>query len=169
MWWRYGCVRRQLSENSQNLFFQELSMSQTPMTRDALPPGEVLCSYCTARCCRYFAMQIDRPETREAFDHIRWYMLHGPFSVFVDGASWYLMVPGDCQHLQADHRCGIYETRPQICRSYTTDECEYDNDGVYDQFFETAEQLWEYAQAVLPALPRRKPDQPISLPILQAS
>jgi Fe-S-cluster containining protein len=86
----------------------------------------------------------------------------------VDGASWYLMVPGDCQHLQADHRCGIYETRPQICRSYTTDECEYDNDGVYDQFFETAEQLWEYAQAVLPPLPRRAADQPVSLPILQA-
>ncbi|MFM7833291.1 MAG: hypothetical protein ACKPJD_15985 [Planctomycetaceae bacterium] len=51
---------------------------------------------------------------------------------------------------------------------YTTDECEYDNDGVYDQFFETAEQLWEYAQAVLPPLPRRTADQPVSLPILQA-
>jgi hypothetical protein len=41
-------------------------------------------------------------------------MMHGPFSIFVDGDSWYLLIPGDCQHLQADHRCGTYHTRPQI-------------------------------------------------------
>lgn len=141
----------------------------TTVTRETLPPGEVLCAYCTARCCRYFAMQIDAPKTWEQFDHMRWYMIHGAISVFVDGASWYLMVPGDCQHLQADHRCGIYETRPQICRDYSTDVCEYDNDGVYDQYFETADQLWEYAQAILPARPRRDPAASVSLPVLQMS
>ncbi len=143
-------------------------MSSTPMTRENLPPGEVLCSYCTARCCRYFAMQIDTPTTRQQFDHIRWYMLHGPFSVFVDGETWFLVVPGDCKHIQPDYRCGIYETRPDICRAYTTDECEYDNNGIYDQYFETPEQLWEYALAMLPPEPRRSPDCPVSLPILQA-
>ena len=129
--------------------------TQPMVTRETLKPGEVLCSYCTARCCRYFAMAIDTPKTWEQFDNMRWYMMHGPFSVFVDGASWFLLIPGDCQHLQADHMCGAYETRPQICRDYTTDSCEYDNDGVYDQYFETPEQLWEYAHAILPARPRR--------------
>lgn len=148
---------------------KDRSMTETKMTRETLPAGEVLCSYCTARCCRYFAMQIDRPKTREQYDHLRWYLLHGPYSVFVDGESWYLMVPGDCKHILPDYRCGIYETRPQICRTYTTDECEYDNDGVYDQLFETPEQLWEYALAVLPAEPRRSVDGPVSLPILQVS
>ena len=98
---------------------------------------------------------------------MRWYMMHGPLSVFVDGESWFLLVPGDCQHLQSDHRCGTYETRPQICRDYTTDACEYDNDGVYDQFFETPAQLWEYAHAILPARPRRSAADPIALPVLQ--
>jgi Fe-S-cluster containining protein len=139
------------------------------ITREDLKPGEVLCSYCTARCCRYFAMAIDSPKTWEQFDHIRWYLMHGPFSIFVDGETWYLLIPGDCKHLQEDHRCGTYDTRPQICRTYTTDECEYDNDGVYDQFFETPEQLWEYAQAVLPARLRRTAASPISLPVLQMS
>jgi Fe-S-cluster containining protein len=108
------------------------------MRRQDLKPGEVLCTYCTARCCRYFAFPIDKPESREDFDNLRWYM----------------MVTADCKHLLPDNRCGHYEHRPQICRDYTTDNCEYDDDAVYDQFFETPEQMWEYADAVLP---REKP------------
>jgi hypothetical protein len=27
-----------------------------------------------------------------------------------------------CPHLQPDNRCGIYETRPEICRKHTADE-----------------------------------------------
>ena len=92
--------------------------------------------------------------------------MHGRISIFVDDGSWYLMVFADCQHLMEDHRCGAYETRPRICRSYTTDECEYDNNAPYDQLFETPEQIWEYAHAVLPPLPRRTADDPVSLPVI---
>jgi Fe-S-cluster containining protein len=49
-----------------------------------------------------------------------------------------------------DNRCGIYETRPEICREYTTDNCEYHDDWVYEQYFETAEQVAEYIDAILP-------------------
>jgi Fe-S-cluster containining protein len=45
--------------------------------------------------------------------------------------------------------CGIYETRPQICRDYTTENCEYEDDWVYDHYLETPEQVVEYAEAVL--------------------
>lgn len=27
-----------------------------------------------------------------------------------------------CPHLTAEHRCGIYEDRPQVCRDYSADE-----------------------------------------------
>jgi Fe-S-cluster containining protein len=149
-------------------------LSSKRITRDQLKPGEVLCSYCTARCCRYFALEIDPPETWAAFDFIRWYLMHGSSAVFVDGETWYLMVYADCKHLLPDNLCGAYDTRPQICRDYTTDNCEYDDGTVYDQFFETAEQLWEYAHAVLPPRePRRfspAPPQPqeVRLPLLAA-
>ncbi|MGB0739995.1 MAG: YkgJ family cysteine cluster protein [Planctomycetaceae bacterium] len=143
-------------------------MPKDQMTRDRLPAGEVLCSYCNARCCRYFALQIDAPDTRHEFDNIRWYLLHGPFAVFVDDGDWYLLIPGDCKHILPDNRCGIYDIRPQICRDYTTDNCEYDNPGVYDQFFETPEQIYEYAQAVLPPEPRRRATDPVSLPVLNS-
>ncbi|HUE15056.1 MAG TPA: hypothetical protein VMR25_12875, partial [Planctomycetaceae bacterium] len=63
-----------------------------------------------------------------------------------------------------------YDTRPDICRSYSTVDCEYEDDAVYDKFFETPEQIWEYAEAVLPPRRRRGGKQPlrISLPVLSS-
>ena len=48
-----------------------------------------------------------------------------------------------------DGRCGIYEDRPQICRDYKTTDCEYDEEYLYEKIFETDDQLWEYAEALL--------------------
>lgn len=133
-----------------------ITANPTKPRREDLQPGEVLCEYCTARCCRYFALPIDTPTNYEDFQYIRWYLLHGQATVFVDDEVWYLMVHTDCKHLQEDHRCGIYETRPQICRDYTTDNCEYEDDWVYDQYFETPEQIEEYQEATLSAKKCRK-------------
>jgi hypothetical protein len=69
--------------------------------------------------------------------------------VFTEEGCWYVCVHTVCKHLQDDHRCGIYETRPPICREYTTKDCEYEDDWVYDQYFETPEQVAEYMEAVL--------------------
>ena len=136
--------------------------------REDLKPGENLCQHCTAKCCRYFALPIDKPTNRKEFDYVRWYLLHARASVFVEDDTWYLMVHTDCKHLQPDQRCGIYLTRPQICRDYTTDKCEYEDDWVYDKYFETPEQVAEYAEAVLG--PKRgqsiRSPQPELLPVL---
>ena len=137
-------------------------------TREQLQPEESLCQYCPAKCCHYFALPIDTPTRRKDFDYIRWYLLHQGATVFTEGDTWYLLVYSTCRHLQADHRCGIYTTRPQICREYSTDKCEYDDDWVYERYFETPEQVEEYAEMVLPR--RRgqsiRSPQPACLPVL---
>ena len=69
--------------------------------------------------------------------------------MFREDGTWYLLVQTPCRHLGPDHRCTIYESRPQICRSYSTTDCEYRDDWVYDQYWETPEQVEEYAEAVL--------------------
>lgn len=144
-------------------------MTKPQVKRVDLKPGEVLCEYCTAKCCRYFALPIDTPQTRDDFDHIRWYMLHGNVTLFVEDDVWYLCVHADCKHITADYRCGIYEDRPGICRKYTTDECEYDDDAVYDKYFETPEQIWEYAEALLPPRARKKKsNRKIQLPVVSS-
>ncbi len=119
---------------------------ETPKRED-VPAGDCLCDYCTAKCCRYFALPIEEPTSEQDFDFMRWYLLHDRASVFVEDEVWYLLVHTTCKHLQNDHRCGIYLTRPQICRDYTTDNCEFDEDAVYEMYFETAEQVAEYAEA----------------------
>ncbi len=127
----------------------ETSVKQA-VKREDLKPGENLCEYCSAKCCRYYAFPITKPKKWRDFDFIRWYLVHGKAAIFVDDGTWYIMVYADCNHLLPDNRCGIYETRPQICRDYTTDECEYDIDSGYDKLFETPEQIEEYAEAMLP-------------------
>lgn len=117
--------------------------------REDLKSGECLCSYCPAKCCNYFALPIETPKNWDDFEFIRWFLFHDRAAIFIEDGSWYLLVYTRCKHLQADNRCGIYETRPQICRDYSTDNCEYEDDWVYDHYFETAEQIEEYAEAVL--------------------
>jgi Fe-S-cluster containining protein len=116
-------------------------------TRDQVPEGMSLCDFCTAKCCKYFALPLDDPTEVKDFDYIRWYLLHDRASVFVESGTWYLLVHTTCKHLLPDNRCGIYETRPQICREYSTKECEYDETWVYEQYFETPEQIAEYVEA----------------------
>src|SRR5687768_5916587 len=55
-----------------------------------------------------------------------------------------------CKQVQPDNRCGIYETRPKVCREYTTDNCDY-HGGEYDfeKLFTSAEQLQAYAKEKL--------------------
>jgi len=123
--------------------------------REELALGEILCDYCPAKCCRYFALPIETPTTWPDFEYLRWYLLHDRATVFIEDDSWYLLVHTRCRHLDENNRCDSYETRPQICRDYGTKNCEYEDDWVYDHYFETPEQIEEYAEAVLGPRKRR--------------
>lgn len=134
--------------------------------REDLRPGESLCDHCTGKCCRYFSLPLPRtPRTWDDFDEIRWYLAHGQTLVYVDSGTWYLLVSSRCDYLLPDHRCAIYHDRPKICREYTTAECEYDDNWSFDKVFETPEQIWEYADALLPAR-RRSSIPPAASPTL---
>ena len=117
--------------------------------RHEAPAGVCLCEFCTAKCCRYFALPLDDPENWKDFENIRWFLLHDRAAVFVEDGTWYILVHTACRHLRPDNLCGIYHTRPDICRSYSTKNCEYEDDWVYDHYWELPEQVAEYAEAVL--------------------
>ncbi len=138
------------------------------ISRENLKPGEALCDYCTAKCCRYFALPIETPTTFNDFEYIRWYLLHDRATVFTEDEVWYLLVHTQCKHLRDDNLCGIYETRPQICRDYSTEACEYEDDWTYEKYFESPEQIYEYAEAILqrPGQDIRSP-QPPALPVIR--
>ncbi len=116
--------------------------------RKDVPASGNLCEFCTAKCCRYLALPIDAPDDTTQYDYMRWFLLHRAATVFTEGDTWFLLIYSDCEHLQPDGRCGIYETRPQICRDYSTKNCEYEDDWTYDRYFELASQLAEYQDAL---------------------
>ena len=101
-------------------------------------------------CCRYFALPIDNPDTARDYDNIRWYLLHENVTVFVEKSQWYIGIANRCKQLQPDNRCGVYETRPKVCRGYSTDNCDYHGgDYEFEMLFTSAEQLERYAKGKL--------------------
>ena len=95
------------------------------------PPGEPTpppCEACGSSCCRYVAIGIDTPTCKKDYDHIRWYLLHGNVSVFVDHESdWFIECQTDCSMLAEDGLCTYYSERPRICQRHGVEEktCEY--------------------------------------------
>jgi len=120
------------------------------MSKSKTEKNTLNCHTCGGQCCRYFALQIDRPRSAEDFDHIRWYLAHQNVAIFIEGKDWYLQVNNQCHYLSQDGKCRMYENRPQICRDYGWDdsgetECHGpDRASDHDYFFSTLEELEAY-------------------------
>lgn len=122
-----------------------------PVAPAPLPSIEdSLCSRCAALCCRYVALPIDNPEDARDYDNIRWYLMHENIHVFVDDGQWYIAFATRCKHLQDDNLCGVYLTRPRVCRNYDTTNCEYHGaEYRYEHLFTSADQLQRHAEKEL--------------------
>lgn len=110
---------------------------------------ETKCSYCPGtKCCTYITQGIDSPRNIGDFDHLLWQIAHLNTQVYKDDDGWFLLLHNKCQFLQDSGLCGIYETRPQVCRDYSNDFCEYDEpaeDG-FELFFENYDSLLKYCR-----------------------
>lgn len=107
------------------------------------------CSFCTeSKCCSYITQEIDSPRSMRDYDHLLWQLAHGNIQIYKDEDGWYLLVNNRCRHLLPDGGCGVYETRPIVCREHDNDYCEYDapaEDG-FELFFEDYEALDKYCR-----------------------
>jgi len=103
------------------------------------------CEECDALCCKYLAMEIDKPTTRNDFENIRWYISHQRTSVFIQEGKWYLSVKNRCKYLDGNNRCKIYENRPAICRRHDPRRCEYQSQDSIRQI-KTLKQLERYLE-----------------------
>jgi Fe-S-cluster containining protein len=101
------------------------------------------CHACGATCCRYVGIALAKPRDREDHDLIRWYLLHRKVCIYIDkDEDWWIQVDTNCRHIGPDGACGIYETRPQLCRDYGSHACERaDHDGENVAEFTTVEQF----------------------------
>ena len=119
-----------------------------PIKPEKMTP-ETKCGFCTnSKCCTYTTQEIDAPRSKHDFDHLLWQVSHENVQVYKDEDGWYLLINNRCLHLQADGRCGIYETRPQVCREYSNDYCEFDESAEegFEMFFDGYDSLLKYCR-----------------------
>jgi Fe-S-cluster containining protein len=113
------------------------------MPRPDHPTQHPRCAQCLpAKCCRYFSMQVDTPRSRRDYDDLLWMLAHQQVSVYIDDKAWYLMIHTQCRFLDTDtNLCGIYETRPQMCREHSVDDCEWHGGYDFEEHFRSYEEL----------------------------
>lgn len=110
---------------------------------------ETKCSFCPgSKCCSYITQRLDAPRAMADFDLLLWQISHQNVQIYKDEDGWFLLVNNPCNHLQSDGRCGIYATRPQICRDYSNDYCEFDEPAEkhFELFFENYDALLRYCR-----------------------
>lgn len=107
------------------------------------------CGFCTgSKCCQYITQSIETPRSKVDFEHLLWQVSHQNISIYKDDDGWYLLVDGVCTHLRPNGMCGIYETRPQVCRDHSNDYCEFDQPAEegFDLFFSNYDDLLKYCK-----------------------
>lgn len=104
-----------------------------------------LCDGCTI-CCRYVAIEFDKPTCKEDYHHIFWFLAHKDVEIFVDHDNgWCVEFKTKCRHLDRRGMCSIYENRPKICRDYSHEECEKHGEGKAEkERFKTREDFIKY-------------------------
>jgi len=103
---------------------------------------DLSCDGCD-ECCRYVAVEIDRPTSKKDYSDLFWHLLHKGVSVYIGhDRSWNLEFDAACTCLTKTGMCGAYEDRPEICRDYSLDACTRHSEGDYFiARFETPEEL----------------------------
>lgn len=82
------------------------------------------------------------------FDHLLWQTAHQDIQIYKDEDGWFLIVNNKCRHLLPGGGCGIYETRPIVCREHDNDYCEYDSPAEegFELFFDGYDTLEKYCR-----------------------
>jgi Fe-S-cluster containining protein len=82
-----------------------------------------ICVKCTG-CCRYVTVDLVKPRNKEKIQLYTWYLLHKNVQIYIDNeGDWNLLFITPCTELQSNGMCGIYETRPKICKEYSPKSC----------------------------------------------
>jgi Fe-S-cluster containining protein len=129
---------------------QRLPLLNEPVAANTKPESKATCTAC-GLCCSYVAIEIDAPATVKAATQMLWYVYHDKVSLYVNADEWMVQFDTTCIHLQPDYRCGVYMTRPHICREFSEQDCEV-NTGDDGHTFYTAAEFLVYLKQTRPRI-----------------
>ncbi|MFH0919869.1 MAG: YkgJ family cysteine cluster protein [Fibrobacterota bacterium] len=90
------------------------------------------CTSCTGTCCRSVSVQWEPPDTEADWDNLKWLVAHKNVNVYKDfDGDWLVEFLTDCDYLDSNNRCKIYEKRMEICQTHPTEDCERYAEGDY--------------------------------------
>ena len=117
-----------------------------------LAPAELVpCTRC-AKCCTSVGVGINAPHTVRYATDVLWYLYHENVSVQRDDqGEWTVYFETRCRNLQDDLLCGVYESRPMVCREFDNTTCEVNAPGGGQVFSEPA-QFLDWLRARRPRL-----------------
>jgi len=78
-------------------------------------PNKDICKECGAFCCRYIAYP-KANATKECREY------HEIKQNVIKKDDKYWIIDQPCPHIQDDHTCDIYETKPKFCTTFPTDK-----------------------------------------------
>ncbi len=112
-------------------------------------PLENKCSRCLqGTCCTYITEALGTMRSKAEFEHLLWQVAHENIEAYKDKDGWFLLIRGKCEHLGPSGGCNIYDDRPQICRDYDNDWCEFDEpaESHFTYYFRNYSELLSYCQ-----------------------
>lgn len=119
------------------------------------PAPLVECTEC-ALCCTYVAVGINDPSTPRLATDVLWYLYHERVYVYVDeDGEWSVVFETRCRQLGDDRRCGIYPSRPHICRGFDNKSCEVNAPASGDLSFREPAQFLAWLRRKRPRLHAR--------------
>lgn len=114
-------------------------MNTTDRTRQE---SQQVCQHdCHSRCCRYITVVLPAPRLSYDFDELSWFLAHENISVYVESRRWHLEVRTPCKYLDRDNLCTIYADRPDVCREYDIEACEFPRRPRHTLHFDTRQEF----------------------------
>ncbi len=111
--------------------------------------AENKCDLCVAKkCCTYITQELPTPRSKADFEHFLWQVSHEDVGIYKDEDGWFLLVDRPCMHLGPKGMCKIYDRRPDVCREYSNDFCEYDEPAEkgFELYFPDYDSLRKYCK-----------------------
>jgi Fe-S-cluster containining protein len=105
-----------------------------------------LCDSCDL-CCKYVAIEIDKPANKKDYDNITWQLLHENVNIFIDFSDdWYIEFVTPCSALNIKTKlCKIYKSRPSVCRDHKQKDCvAHNNEPAEKKYFKTVDDFKKY-------------------------
>jgi len=139
------------------------------------------CSGCPSICCKYVCVEIDKPEDKEDFHNIRWYLMHENVQLWIDHeGAWMLEFKTPCKNLDKEDFCRIHKgypknkgkspekyKEPKVCKDMSSKECEFCNlDPAHKHMFTDHKQFEKYIENNMPEVITQEETEDIPVIIL---